>query len=103
MIESKTENAVASPAAAIRCGAGAEERNLSRMQKRAVGYAAYLATLTLLFVQPLTRLMLYAARSDLHSHILLVPFIACYLLYIRSRQLPAAYRSSIAMAIILGA
>jgi exosortase C (VPDSG-CTERM-specific) len=51
--------------------------------------------LTLLFIQPLTRLLLYAAQSDLNSHILLVPFITAYLLYIQRGRLPAGYRSSI--------
>jgi exosortase C (VPDSG-CTERM-specific) len=59
--------------------------------------------LTLLFVQPLTRLILYAARSDLHSHIVLVPFITAYLLYIKRSRLPVAYRRSIAGTVILGA
>jgi exosortase C (VPDSG-CTERM-specific) len=58
--------------------------------------------LTLLFTQPLTRLMLYAAQSDLHSHILLVPFITGYLLYIQRRRLSAAYRSSIAGTLTVG-
>jgi exosortase C (VPDSG-CTERM-specific) len=58
--------------------------------------------LTLLFAQPLTRLMLYAARSDLHSHILLVPFITGYLLYIQRGRLAASYRSSVAGTAALG-
>jgi exosortase C (VPDSG-CTERM-specific) len=58
--------------------------------------------LTLLFIQPLTRLMLYAAQSDLHSHILLVPFISGYLLYLQRGRWPAAYRSSIAGTVTLG-
>ena len=62
----------------------------------------FLTLLTLLFIQPLTRLMLYAAQSDLHSHILLVPFISGYLLYIQRGRLSAAYRSSIAGTVTLG-
>jgi exosortase C (VPDSG-CTERM-specific) len=58
--------------------------------------------LTVLFLQPLTRLMWYAAHSDLHSHILLVPLITGYLLYLRrGRPLPA-YRSSLAGAVMVG-
>ena len=49
----------------------------------------------MLFLQPLTMLMLHAAQSDLHSHILLVPFISGYLLYIRRGRLLTAYCSSI--------
>jgi exosortase C (VPDSG-CTERM-specific) len=40
--------------------------------------------------------MLYAAQNDLHSHILLVPLIAGYLLYIHRGWPSSAYRSSIA-------
>jgi len=70
---------------------------------RVGGCAGYVVLLTLLFIKSLTTLMLHAAQSDLHSHILLVPFISGYLLYIRhGRQLPA-YRSSIAGTITLSA
>jgi exosortase C (VPDSG-CTERM-specific) len=58
--------------------------------------------LTLLLIQPLTRLLLYAARSDLHSHILLVPFITGYLLYLQRGRHSSAYRSSIAGTVTLG-
>jgi exosortase C (VPDSG-CTERM-specific) len=85
------------------------------------GCVSYLVLLTLAFIQPLTRLTLYAARSDLNSHILLIPFIAGYLLYIQRGRLLnttslsfarrpqslvtlrlAAYRSSIAGTVTLG-
>ncbi len=78
--------------------------NLPRSQRVRLGrYGVYFVVLMLLFIQPLTRLMLYAARSDLHSHILLVPLITGYLLYIqRRRRRPAAYRSSIYGTIAVG-
>src|SRR5664279_3979086 len=64
-------------AAPVETGAWATWRDLPRPQRSRVGgCASYLVLLTLLFLQPLARLMLYAARSDLHSHILLVPLIA---------------------------
>ena len=62
----------------------------------------YVLVLTLLFIQPLARLMLHAAGSDLHSHILLVPFIAGYLLYSQRGSLPAPGRRSIAGTALLG-
>lgn len=46
--------------------------------------------------------MRYAAQSDLHSHILLVPFITGYLLYNQRGRLLAAYRSSIAGTVTVG-
>lgn len=86
-----------------RGGAWATWRDLPRPQRlRVGGCAGYFVLLTLLFTQPLTKLMLYAAQSDLHSHILLVPFITGYLLYIQRRRLSAAYRSSIAGTLTVG-
>jgi len=85
-------------------GAWAAWRGLSRpLRMRVGGCAGYIVLLTLLFVQSLTMLMIHAAQSDLHSHILLVPFISAYLLYIRRRLPLPAYRSSIAGMITLGA
>jgi exosortase C (VPDSG-CTERM-specific) len=63
---------------------------------RVGGCAAYLVLLLLLFAPSLTRLMLYAAGSELYSYILLVPFISGYLLYMNHSRYSAAYRTSIA-------
>ena len=94
---------MAAPAVGQRGGAWATWRDLPRPQRSRVGgCAGYFVLLTLLFIQPLTGLMLYAAQSDLHSHILLVPFITCYLLYLQRGRLPAAYRSSIAGTVTVG-
>ncbi len=71
-------------------------RNLPRAQRtRVLGCAVYLIVLTVLFIQPLTRLAGYAATNDLNSHILLVPLISGYLIYLQRKRLSAAYRSSI--------
>ena len=97
-------SAVAAAVASHRGGGWAMWRGLpSRQRSRVGGCAAYCGLLTLLFIQPLSRLMLYAARSDLHSHILLVPLITVYLLYIQRGRLSSAYRSSIAGTVTLGA
>jgi len=66
------------------------------------GCAGFVVLLTLLFSPPLTHLVLYAARSDLHSHIILVPFIIACLLYLQRGQPSAAYRSSIVGTVIVG-
>jgi exosortase C (VPDSG-CTERM-specific) len=48
----------------------------------------YLIALTIAFIRPLARLMTYAAGSDLHSHVVLVPLVAWYLLSERRAVLP---------------
>ena len=84
-------------------GAGPTWRNLTGSQRaRLRGLTGYLIILTLLFVQPLTRLMRYSVQSSLQSYILLVPFISGYLLYIRRGRLSTAYRSSILGTVTLG-
>jgi len=48
----------------------------------------YLVALTIAFIWPLVRLMTYAAASDIHSHVLLAPLVAGYLLHERRASLP---------------
>ncbi len=65
------------------------------------GWAGYVGLLTLLFVQPLGRLVGLASQDSLHSHIPLVPLIAGYLLYVQ-RQAPAVpYRTSLGGTVML--
>lgn len=64
-------------------------------------FAGCLLLLTLMFLQPLTRLTQYAAGTDLHSHVVLVPFITAYLLYIGRQGMPVVYRTSLWGAVIL--
>jgi exosortase C (VPDSG-CTERM-specific) len=47
--------------------------------------------LLLVFARPLLMLTSYVAGSQLHSYILLVPFVSAYLLYLRRDQLPKNY------------
>lgn len=76
---------------------------LPRPQRlRIGGCVSYVALLIGLFLQPLTSLMLYAASSELHSHILLVPFITAWLLYLQRGRCPAPSHGSIAGTIALG-
>jgi len=92
------------PPAVSQSGVWTMWRNRLRpQQSRVRAYAGFLVLLTLLFSQPLTRLILYAAKSSLHSHIVLVPFITGYLLYINRSRLPTVYRSSIAGTVTLAA
>lgn len=48
----------------------------------------YAILLTLAFVVPLSRLAVHAWTYDLHSHILLVPFVSAFLLHDRQGTLP---------------
>jgi exosortase C (VPDSG-CTERM-specific) len=61
---------------------------------RLIGFLGFAILLTAGFAKPLIGLAIHAARSDLHSYILLVPFISAYLIYIRRDQLPKRYNSS---------
>jgi exosortase C (VPDSG-CTERM-specific) len=71
--------------------------------RRIGGYLAYLVLLTLLFIRPLMALVLYAARSPLYSHILLVPLVAGYLLFDQRGSLPSPGRRSTGGTLVLGA
>jgi exosortase C (VPDSG-CTERM-specific) len=72
----------------------------SAHSRRLVGFLAFGVFLTVAFIRPLAALATYAAATDLHSHILLVPVISAYLIYIRRKQLPKEYVSSWAPAFI---
>ena len=52
------------------------------------------------FSKPLLALAVYAAGEDLHSHILLIPFVSAYLIYIRRHALPKDYTFSVRWALI---
>jgi exosortase C (VPDSG-CTERM-specific) len=91
-------------AAGVRGNAWAALLEIPRQQRlRLTGYAGFLVLITLLFVRPLAQLMSHAAQTDLHSHILLVPLIVAYLLYLRRDRSLVEYGSSIAGTVILGA
>src|SRR5437868_4347138 len=59
-------------------------RNMWRFGSGACSVILLLAA----FGRPLLGLANYAAHSSLHSHILLIPFVSGYLLYLRRDQLP---------------
>ena len=96
-------NAVAVPVVAARTPAWAAWRALPRPQRlRVGGWVGCAALLTLLFVQPLAKLVTHALQYELYSHIPLVPAIAGYLLYVKPRRV-TTYRSSIIGTVMLGA
>ncbi len=53
------------------------------------------------FGKSLLALANYAAHSELHSYILLVPLVSAYLLYLRRDQLPKNYGSDVPLGIVL--
>jgi exosortase C (VPDSG-CTERM-specific) len=68
---------------------------------RSTAYIGYIGVLTLLFVQPLVRLMSYTSQHDLHSYIPLVPVIVGFLLYMHPPRLHVAARTSVLGAVVL--
>jgi exosortase C (VPDSG-CTERM-specific) len=62
--------------------------------------ACFLIVLLAAFGQNLWLVLNDAARSDLYSYILLVPFVSVYLLYTRRSQLPKNYVSDYRLAIL---
>lgn len=77
-------------------------RALPRPQRQRIsGWVYWIVVITLALMQPLIGLVRHAGQSELHSYIPLVPFVAGYLLYLRRKTLPTAFRSSIAGSVIL--
>lgn len=76
---------------------------MARDEFRRIGaFAGWIAAATLVFIQPLTRLVLYSAQSPLLSYIPLVPGVAAFLFYVQRTKLTTEYRSSIGGAVVLG-
>jgi exosortase C (VPDSG-CTERM-specific) len=66
---------------------------------RFVRFLLFLVALIACFSWPLSSLFSYGLHSDLHSHIVLIPFISAYLLYVHWEKLPEPRNSSIVWAI----
>ena len=71
--------------------------------KRFLGWCIYLAILCAAFALPLREFATYTAHSDVHSYVLLIPFVTAYLIYIRWRQLSGELRTSWGPAAVLAA
>jgi len=74
--------------------AGPREPRSSRWRLFLLLTAGWIA----LFSKVLASLAVYAAGSELQSHILLIPFISAYLIYVRRKRLPNDYESCIGWA-----
>jgi exosortase C (VPDSG-CTERM-specific) len=56
--------------------------------------------LLVVFARPLLMLISYVAGSQLHSYVLLVPFVSAYVLYLRRDQLPKNYVTDLPLTIL---
>ena len=65
------------------------------------GGVAFLLLLFGIFARDLVLLFRLAGANELHSHIILIPFISAYLVYIQRPQTPRAYRTDWLPAICL--
>ena len=69
------------------------------INKRFLGWCLYLVILCGAFALPLSAFVTYARHSDVHSYVLLIPFVTAYLIYIRwkqlSRELSSAWRHAL--------
>lgn len=61
---------------------------------RTAAFAALMLALLASFHHPLRELVSLARGTDLYSHLLLVPFVSGYLLYLRRQDLPGTLASS---------
>lgn len=68
---------------------------------RRVGW--FVAGLSLCFGKPLYDLAVFAAHSELYSHILLIPVVSAFLIWLRRGRLPGAASSSPIPAALFGA
>jgi len=73
------------------------------INKRFVGWCLYLVTLGGAFALPLREFVTYARHSDVHSYVLLIPFVSAYLIYIRWKQLSRELSSAWGYALLLAA
>jgi exosortase C (VPDSG-CTERM-specific) len=64
------------------------------------GFALCSAALIAAYIKPLLALASHVAHSELHSHILLIPFVSVYLISIRRHALPRDYTFSVDWALI---
>src|SRR5260370_12831188 len=61
---------------------------------RLIGFIGFAVLLAAAFGKPLVALFVHVANSNLHSYILLVPFVSGYLVYILRNQPRPESRSS---------
>jgi exosortase C (VPDSG-CTERM-specific) len=103
MITSKpsSEKAEARRSSDNTMSAQGDERTLERgSRSHLMGFLLFGVLLAAAFSKPLFDLVRYAAHQELHSHIILIPFVSVYLIYIRWHSLPKDYSFSPRWAMI---
>src|SRR5207247_11128596 len=65
-----------------------------------MGFLIFGILLVAAFSKPLFSLAVYAAGQSLHSHIVLIPFVSSYFIYLRRSSLPTNYTFSPGSAMI---
>jgi exosortase C (VPDSG-CTERM-specific) len=99
--EPRREETKPIPPASRGIGAANWRPDPNLLQRRHLtSFLVYSALLLGAFIKPLYSLVIYAAHTELHSHILLVPFISACLIYIQRKQLPGRLSSSAGLAMI---
>jgi len=73
------------------------------LRGRFIGLLIYLAILCGVFALPLREFAAYAAHSDVHSYVLLIPLVTAYLIYIRWKHLSRELSSAWGFALLLAA
>jgi len=71
--------------------------------KRFMGWCIYLVILCGAFALPIREFVTYAAHSDVHSYVLLIPFVTAYLIFIRWKHLSPELSSAWGLALLLAA
>src|SRR3981189_1588133 len=73
----------------------AASADVTARNKRLRAFLGVALVLTAAFFLPLFHLVIFAAGSELYSHILLVPFITFYLIWQKRSELALAWRTTI--------
>ena len=87
-------------AIAVMEGADASKTGLFSLRRSVGRFIWFAVLLIVLFSRELCALMVRVAGNNLHSYILLVPFVSAYLLYTRRCELPRSYSSSPGLAFV---
>jgi exosortase C (VPDSG-CTERM-specific) len=83
---------------------GAPHEPSRRLARPPTGFVLATSFILLAFIRPLFNLTRFALSHDLYSHILLIPFISAYLIWLKKDRLPAPSRADRQLAaVILGA